>query len=748
VFDLRAFARFSAASSYACAYCRAGHILFSINSASDTSKSLCFGTLQWRDRRPIQITAGSYNENKFLEEASLDSAKPDGSERSYRPDIDGIRAIAVLSVVFFHAGVPYLTGGSTGVDIFFVISGYLIGGHIFSAACAGKFSFLGFYQRRAKRILPAFYGMLLFTIAAALLLMSPHEARAFAITAVSAVLSASNIYYWHSTDYFTTSANLQPLLNTWSLGVEEQFYAVIPLLMVLLARIRRSLVMPFILIVCVLSFSLAWFELTSHPNNVFYLLPERAWELGAGVALAVIELTRKRIRIPLALSQLIGLVGLALIAAPVFILNSSSRFPGPAVLPSVLGTALLIAAPESVINQKLLSLPPMVFIGKISYSLYLWHWPLLAYLSLASGGQLALRAALPAVGISFVAAVLSYYAIEQPFRRSAMAPGPLLIRYAIASGVMVTLCAAVWLSGGARQRFPELAQMDRDSQILPFDPCLSTNRSAHPRLSAPCFNPTDARPLVAIWGDSHAAALAPGMRSIANDEGYGFVQLTHGVCAPLTGAVDYEPKKSMAAVNCMQFKREALAFLKNTPRVRTVILTAYWSFAFQQDHDDHWIVTDPEHVVGIPAAEQAALIFRQSLQSSIQALQAAGKKVIVLNDVPHFASDPMLNVRTAGIPLRRMLANRLGSSNANDPGTKPEGMLSSVAMADEQLKQVLAQFPGVPLIDLSPEFCHHGNECDYRIGNRILYGDSGHLTPYGASHALQHFHLPPAAGPP
>jgi peptidoglycan/LPS O-acetylase OafA/YrhL len=672
----------------------------------------------------------------------LINSKPDGSDRSYRPDIDGIRAIAVLSVVLFHAGAPLATGGFTGVDIFFVISGYLIGGHIFSAASAGKFSFLGFYQRRAKRILPAFYGMLLFTIVAALLLMSPHEARVYAISGVAATLSASNIAFWYHTNYFETFPNLYPLLNTWSLGVEEQFYAVIPLLMVLLARIRRGLVLPSILIVCALSFSLAWIELKPHPNNVFYLLPERAWELGAGVALAVIELTRERIRMPAVLSQLAGLAGLALIAAPIFVLTSRSPFPGPAALPSVLGTALLIAVPESSINRTLLSLPPMVFIGKISYSLYLWHWPMLAFLRLATGGPLSPIAASLAVAASLVAAVLSYYAIEQPFRHSTMAPGPLLVRYAIASVLMVALCSAVWLSGGARQRFPELSKIDHDSQLLKLDSCLSTNGKA--RLSPPCYNPADTRPLVAIWGDSHAASLAPGVRAVANAEGYGFVQLAHGYCAPLVDAADYLPENRMVASNCMQFNRQVLEFLKSNPRVHIVILTACWADSFPQEHVDRWIVTDPAHTEKIPSAEEAGLIFRQSLDASIQTLLAAGKKVVVIEDVPNFASDPLMKIRAARIPARRMLANWLDKSNVSDSGAEPAGMLSSVAVADAQLKMSLAQFPQVPLVDLTPEFCHNGNQCLYRIGDRILYQDAQHLSPYGASYALQNFHLPAA----
>jgi peptidoglycan/LPS O-acetylase OafA/YrhL len=667
-----------------------------------------------------------------------------GRDRSYRPDIDGIRAIAVLSVVFYHAGVPRMTGGFTGVDIFFVISGYLIGGHIFTAAWAGNFSFLGFYQRRAKRILPAFYGMLVFAVLAAMFLMSPQEAKSFAITAVAATLSASNFAFWYHTNYFDTFTNQFPLLNTWSLGVEEQFYAVIPLLIVLLVRIRRSLLLPAILTVCTLSFLLAWYELGIYPNNVFYLLPERAWELGAGVAWAVIELRRKRLTLPAPLTHLLSLTGLALIAAPIFLLTSKSPFPGPAALPSVLGTVLLIAVPASFFNQKLLSLPPVVFIGRISYSLYLWHWPILAYLHLASGDKLSPLVACIAVIASFAAAVASYYVIEQPFRRSTMPPGPLLIRYAVVSLLALVVCSAIWLTGGVSRRFPALAQIDHDSQLLKSDACLSTNGKL--RLSTPCYNAADARPLIAIWGDSHAAALAPGLRPIANAAGYGFAQLTHGWCAPLAGAADYLPEHRQVASQCMQFNRQALAFLTGNPNVRIVILTACWSDSFKQQKVDRWLVTDRGNDQKIPSLDEASLIFRQSLQTSIQALLAAGKKVIVLQDVPKFESIPLTTIRTARIPARHTLATWMGNPDTNDAGTAAANLSPDIAIADTQLKLVVSEFGSVPLIDLTSQFCHSGNQCVYRIGDRILYLDSEHLTPFGADYALRNFHLPNALG--
>jgi peptidoglycan/LPS O-acetylase OafA/YrhL len=299
------------------------------------------------------------------------------------------------------------------------------------------FSFLGFYKRRAKRILPAFYLLITFAFLAAIVLLSPFEAYKFAKWATAALLSVSNIGFSLGLPYFGASSEFNPMLMTWSLGVEEQFYAVIPLLMVLLASKRRRLLLPAILVVCALSFVFAWGELSSHPSWVFFSLPARAWELGVGVALAVAEISWKDKLLPTRWAQAAGLMGLVFMLVPMCWLTSATPFPGVAAVPSVLGTALVIAAPACWTNQRLLALSPLVFVGRVSYSWYLWHWPLLAFLRITAGGELPPSAVALAIAASFAAAVLSYYTVEQPFRRSSRAPGPLLFRYALVSLVFV-----------------------------------------------------------------------------------------------------------------------------------------------------------------------------------------------------------------------------------------------------------------------------------------------------------------------
>jgi peptidoglycan/LPS O-acetylase OafA/YrhL len=663
----------------------------------------------------------------------------------YRPDIDGIRAIAILSVVCFHVGLPWLSGGFIGVDIFFVISGYLIGGHIYSELLQSRFSFLRFYQRRAKRILPAFYVVLVFCILAALFLLSPAETSGFGHSAFSATLSTSNLYFWRLSDYFNPISELCPLLMTWSLGVEEQFYALIPLLMVLLMRVRRSWILPAALILCVLSFLFACYEVIYHPAMAFFILPTRMWELGAGVILAIVELSGKRISLSDSLTQCVSLTGFILMLAPVFILSAQSPFPGAAALPPVLGTAIVIALPSSWINRRLLSLQPLVFVGRISYSLYLWHWPLLTYLRIVYGDKLPQRIAAIAVAAAFVAAVLSYYCVEQPLRSSKSAPVPLLLRYALVSLLILAGCATLWISHGL-QRFPHLDQMENDAALkIKDDPCLVSNNN-FPQ-TPDCFNASDPRPAVALWGDSHASSLAPAFRSLANSQGYAFQQFARMGCAPLTGAANYRPDEPrMTTPQCFSFNSRVLKLIQRDPHVQIVLLVGLWSNSFIQDSENIWMVTDTAHMNQKPSIEQAKAIFRQSLAATVSALTQSGKQVILVEHVPIFDQEQNLKVRTALIPFRHSLAMWMKAPSSRDPGVAPTGRAAACAESNRQIQIAIQPLQGVQLLNLKDKLCSSGDECAYRDGDHILYSDPHHLSTYGSFYALRDFHLPaPAA---
>lgn len=365
--------------------------------------------------------------------ASREILTSDGESRPrYRPDVDGLRAIAILAVVLYHVHVPGFGGGFVGVDIFFVISGFLIGGIVFRDVDAGRYSFATFYTRRAKRILPALLGMTFVVSLLAILIFDSDTLRAFARSEAAALLGSSNLLFWVQGHYFTLNWQLEPLVMTWSLGVEEQFYLFLPPTMLLLHRLSPRLLVPIVALLTVLSLALSIELVKGQPNAAFYLLPGRAWELGVGVLVALWQ-ERRRFRPARTVADPISLVALVAIASAIAFFDDDTKFPGAAALLPVLGTAALIVAAPSWLNRSILAAEPMRFVGLVSYSWYLWHWPPLVLTRHALGREpRPVEYALLVLG-SFGVACASWRFIETPFRRRSKLPnGELLKRYGIA----------------------------------------------------------------------------------------------------------------------------------------------------------------------------------------------------------------------------------------------------------------------------------------------------------------------------
>ncbi len=661
-------------------------------------------------------------------------ALPKKRTSTYRADIDGIRGLAILSVVLYHAGVSWLTGGFSGVDVFFVLSGYLIGGHIFAELSGDTFSFARFYQRRAKRILPAFYVVLTAVLLLGLLLLSPLELKELSTSSIAAVFSASNIHFLRYSDYFQQSSELNPLLMTWSLAVEEQFYLVVPLLMVAVAKLRSRLILPTILAVCAISFVFAWHQVHTAPGHAFYLLPSRAWELGVGVALGVAEITRKGPLIPQRFTTVTSFCGFAAMVVPLFLLNSSTPFPGPSAASSVFGTALVLSTPSSWINRRLFSEPRLVFVGRISYSWYLWHWPLLSLLRVASGGPLPWVARVTAVVLSFVLALASYAWIEQVFRRSKSAPRPLLIRYGVLSLALALILTTVWKSDGLPRRFPALQHEQAEAQ----PECLVPYGKNRPDLSQQCTPAIDQRPSIALWGDSHSSALAPAMRSHASAHDLRFVEFSKSSCLPLSGVAKYVASHPLVVQECVDFNRVVLKTILDDRTIQTVFLAGRWADPFVTGNHAPLLRTSLSYADGGQTAVDEARVLSAGLAAPISLLQAAGRRVILIEDVPNFDFDPLSRMRSEQIPLRSVLARWL-SNGRYTPGMAHASFLDATDQSDVVLQQVQKRFPATSLLDLRPMLCDGQGLCAYKHGGHLLYSDGQHLTSDGAFYALRNF---------
>ncbi len=661
----------------------------------------------------------------------------------YRPDIDGLRAIAIIAVVAYHAGLG-ARGGFVGVDVFFVISGYLIGLLVYKEIRGHSFSLSRFYARRVRRILPALFGVLIFCYVAALLLLSPLEMKTFAESALATIASSGNIFFWRTSGgYFSQNAELSPLLMTWTLGVEEQFYIFLPLLLLLLRKAPGRTQFFWIGGLAAVSFAASVWTTGHLPGVAFYLLPARAWELGAGVLLAMFEANRTSTGswLPQRVMHGLSILGIVLIGIAVVIFDHATPFPGYAALLPVLGALLIIAARQGVVNQ-LLSARPIVFVGLVSYSWYLWHWPMLSFARIISDtGTISKLAGAGIALVSFGFAVLSYKFIEYPFRKSATPNRLLFLRYAAAAVLMMLLPIGVYATQGLPQRNRAVQEMEAGPiHHFSSDSCLVSQAALHPVLKAPCVPPSPG-PAVALIGDSHAGAVAGKLRAIAQRSGYRLVELDKDDCPPLEGVTRFIPYMPGFRHKCTQFDREQLNYVLRDPNIQVVVVAGFWSKPFRHQKRGERYVADGQNGRAVSEA-QSVTLFQQGLDRLVRRLQQAGKSVYLVQDNPLFNFDPLQHMRTELIRPRRALAGFLFHSKPRYPqGVAPDPTLPADEKARTVVQQVAAAHPGVHILDLHNALCTHGG-CKFAENDQTLYTDSGHLDALGAQIALAGFHLP------
>lgn len=644
----------------------------------------------------------------------------------YRPDIDGLRAIAVSSVVFFHAGAWPFRSGYVGVDIFFVISGFLIGGVIFQEVSGGHFSFAYFYLRRAKRILPALFFVLLVSLAIGLILLAPSELERFASSAVFVLAACSNVFFWWHSNYFSPDAHLDPMLMTWSLGVEEQFYLVFPFVIIFLCKFGNKAVLRGLTILCSSSFVLSVFLTLKAPSAAFYLIPTRAWELGAGALLAIAQQTRTSEPPPPLLRQIVSILGLIVLLTSVLVFDEKTAFPGMAALLPVLGTVALIYSQGSFINSYLLSHPILVAIGLISYSWYLWHWPLMAFVTASTVERPAVSVLLGVALLSFLLAGLSWRFIEQPFRKGALSRKGLVRNLSTVAVILVVLCLATKGTGGFPQRVPfPVRQIEIANGAARGSSCLAAFGVSEPNLVQQCYSTGD-QPSVAVIGDSHAGALGPGVRQLAKANGWGFAILTKASCRPLMGVTVWRRDRPTLASDCHNFMSAAFSLVERDPSIKSVILAGLWDGPVNNSDEERYC----EAASACPRGSQLALL-DQGLSRTIQRLIELGKRVYIAEDVPYWAFDPVR------ITFIQNMGARSGVQSLLE-GERGQERISLLRTRNKSVDRTVAQAAaahGADLLDLPSSFCRAA-KCSFWEGQNLLYTDRSHLSETGAIHAL------------
>lgn len=637
--------------------------------------------------------------------------------------------MAVVPVVLFHAGITGFSGGFIGVDVFFVISGFLITSIIAREISENRFSLVSFYERRARRILPALAGVLLACLVMGWFLLLPAELKGLGRSALATSLFASNIHFAMSLNYFANASEFEPLLHTWSLAVEEQFYLFFPPLLMALAMMGKSKhAFRLVLALSVLSLIAAILLLDRSPQWVFYLIIFRAWELGAGALLALWAVPAPRLRW---LREILGIAGLLAILIPVTVYTASTPFPGAAAVPPVAGAAILIWLGKtdnsahtagSYINT-MLGNRLLVGIGLISYSLYLWHWPILAYLRIILGSTLlpASYAAL-AVIASLVMAWLSYRFVEQPFRSQppkGFTRGTVFAASAAMLSVPAVAGATFMITNGYAARLPAQAAAiaafasDRNPRR---NECLGINPSQGLCEFGASSDGT-AKAGFLLWGDSHADMMMPGIDLAAKAAGQrGYFAGSAG-CPPL---LDVKRDNEFRA--CPQLGADIWSWLEQRKDIDLVILAARWTLSVEgtryggeagADITLEWIGAPDRR----PSSAGNPALFEAALQEVVERILAKGKRVVLIGPVPEVGySVPNESARRAWLGL--VPRANVTTTEYRQRAQRTENILMRVAQSSDQVQYI-------PMSDL---FCDATSCRSTGQDGKPLYVDDDHLT--------------------
>jgi len=629
-----------------------------------------------------------------------------------RRDIDGLRALAVIPVVLFHFGFSTFSGGFVGVDVFFVISGFLITSILFRDISAQGFSFVDFWARRARRIIPALSVVLLVTLALGWLLLTAKDFSELGRTVRYQSLFISNILFMREDGYFQPASDLKPLLHTWSLAVEEQYYIFFPLLMVLLMRhVRHWRWMLFAVLLISFGLNIAYIE--RKPDVAFFSLPTRAWELLCGAMLAVLPARKHAVRPWLA--QSVGAAGLGAVLLAVFTFDRGTVFPGWAALLPVLGATALIwsGGQGSTWAGQLLSARVFVWIGLLSYSLYLWHWPVYVYANAISiDGIQPWEAAgwmLLALGLAW----LSWRFVELPFREKRLLAGrkPVLVGGLMAMAVLAVTGSVVRSQEGFPQRLTgkalEYAQA-REWQAGQMKCMLVTKDKKFDKACLLGGN-QEVPATRLVWGDSHAAALMPAIESGAKREGRPVWLYSMSACPPI---LSDDPRQ-----RCKDFNEQTMEQVRRL-QIKDVVLASNWSlYVYGREDGDKKVLLNAHDNTAQAEARMALAI-----EARVAAIRAAGAQVWLFKEVP---------LQRKGAISRLTSLARIGRS-ADGLGRPLEEHLARQHFLSRLFDSMSAADPGVHVIDPTPLMCAD-QVCSIEVNGHSKYKDEDHLSDTGSA---------------
>jgi peptidoglycan/LPS O-acetylase OafA/YrhL len=652
----------------------------------------------------------------------------------YRPDVDGLRAIAVMAVVLFHAGFESLAGGFVGVDVFFVISGYLITGILLRQVERGEFSARRFYVRRFRRLFPAVGATTFLTLLFGLFILTPEQFENLGASTLAATFSLSNVFFWLDSGYFSASAWTKPLLHTWSLGVEEQFYLVWPALLIGLSIWARKAARPWLVwagigSIGTVSFIACVATLPYHPSATFYLMPFRMFEFALGAAALFAE---RRLPAKGLAATVAFLVGAAAVAGSIAFMRESVPFPGVAALPVAMGTALLIWAGGTGRRGAILRSAPMVRLGRMSYSVYLVHWPIAVYWRLVSGGEVTLLGKVAMVAISLVLGYALYLLVEERFREPSgrerrrtygarRQAGAILVSFA-----SLVPAVLIYVQSGWTWRLPETTRLFVGTDSAMAADALNGGRGCSESL---CPMGADAADGVSVLlvGDSHVHHLYAAMDAYLAERGLRGVMFQDGNCAVFTSGQRAAESRSDNCPAVRDLFRNYAArvdapviIAQNWPSYREIIMPDGTRREFGMSEDGAVVFAD------WIAGELVA--FREGLGNRPVMVIGAVPRTTVGGGVRDCMLKPDLLARL-GLAGER---NRLQSCGG-DPAEMAAGRV-----LNPRLEAQLATAGGFVFIDPAAAFCDT-EICLSATSRGLIYRDNTHLSVFGGTLLISHF---------
>lgn len=649
----------------------------------------------------------------------------------YQAYIDSLRAIAVGIIILFHFNLPFFSGGYVGVDVFFVISGFLVTRKIVDSINAGNFSFLGFYANRIRRIFPALFALLVCVILFDWIFIDYDKFRQLGASVSSIAVFLSNVIYWRQSGYFENFSIENPLLHIWSLSVEEQFYFILPLVIVLGKSFLKSRFPVSLLVLAFLSFAAFWISMVKFPDAGFYLLPARMWEFLTGSLLSTFFISDRYTRKSM---NVLSVLGFALLAICIYLNSLYVLTLGPSIFLSVAGAALIILSGfhQGSITHQILNFRPLVFTGKISYSLYLWHWPVYCLASYINNGELGVWQTAFCLILSFVMGYLSWLWVEVPFRKRFYWIKHTALTYAFfvaASCLLVFVGILIYVNKGFPARFPENEKLLNINQLLDKWVKLRVEVNSQFEEGKPMLTIGSQQDSVSflVWGDSHALALSAAIDSAAKINHAKGYFLTRPGSPPILGISEKkDPTDGM-----LLFNGAVIRFIAAHPEIKTVFLAARWAYYADHSFPDEL----PGRIIYRDTAWKGpeypdSVMVGTGIRRTVKQLLHLNRKVVLISPVPEQKYD------VAKYFVKKRIYRMFGQNFSGEPLTVAG--YNKRANSVNKVFAELAKEPNIIVLKVD-ELFRSGDKYLDVVNNNPLYRDKDHLSFYGLNYVQPMF---------